>query len=221
MATYVNGKRVKGKITKPIIINVYSDEGVLQEVTTGGFLGTIAMKVLGKIATGLGLFRGKQYPVTVKVNTLGTVPPQLEYRGNHEEELDKQVNALAVIDQDRADKLTPDEQAQLASISTVALHQAVVTALETTPRVWTPFVDACQDADQKLGLPLYHTVPIYAEVEGTKAVGCDVRVEVNGARFNFGEGGYKHCTDGRVLHQFHADAAIGVFPDGELYYPQD
>ena len=208
------------KVTKPILINVYEYEGVLDEVTTGAFLGTIPMsEVAGKVATGTGVFRGKQYPVTVEVNSLGTVPPQKEYRGNQDVEVDEQVNALAVIDQDRVDKLDDEAKAKLVSIGTVELHKYVTDALTATPRVWSPFIDACQDADQKLGLPKYHSVPIYGEVEGNKAIGCDVRVTINGAMFTFGEGSAKHCTDGRTLYQFWADAAVGVFPDGDLYYP--
>jgi len=216
-----DSKRTK-KVMKSILINVYEYEGVVDEVTTGGFLGVIPMEqqdVPGPVYAGQGTFRGKQYPVSVAINSLGTVPARIEYRGDSEVITDEQVNALAVIDRDRLDKLTPEERATLLSIGMVKLHTYVTEAINATPRVWTPFVDACQDADQKLGLPQYHTEPIYKPVEGKKAIGCDVRVNINGAQFVFGEGGFEHCTDGRKLYQFWTDAAIGVFPDGEVYYP--
>jgi len=221
MATYRNGKKVKAPITKNIIINVYSDEGVLQKVTTGGFLGVIPMTVEGKVARGTGSFRGKTYPVEVAVGSLGTVPPQKEYQGNTFVEQDKTVNALDYIDYDRVEKLSDEEKATLSAIGTKAIHATVVNALEAAPRVWTPFIDACQDADQELELPKMVEVPNYVEIEGRKAIGCSVIVDVNGARFLFGEGERKHCSDGCSLYQFWAPAAVGIFPDGDIYYPID
>lgn len=221
MAKYVNGKKVKEPITKNIIINVYSYEGVLDGVTTGGFLGAIPMTVEGKVAQGTGSFMGKTYPVEVAVGSLGTVPTQKEYIGNKYVEQDKTVNALDYVDFDRVAKLTDEEKATLSAISTKAIHATVINALEASPRVWTPFIDACQDADQELELPQMVEVPDYVEVEGRKAVGCNVIVDINGARFLFGEGERKHCADGRELYQFWAPAAVGIFPDGEAYYPTD
>lgn len=221
MAKYVNGKKVAEPITKNIIINVYSDEGVLQKVTTGGFLGVIPMTVEGKVARGTGSFRGKTYPVEVAVGSLGTVPPQKEYQGNTFVEQDKIVNALDYIDYDRIEKLTAEEKATLSAISTKAIHATVVNALEANPRVWTPFIDACQQVDQELELPQMVEVPNYVEVEGHKAIGSSVIVDINGARFLFGEAEVRHCADGSMLYQFVAPAAVGVFPDGDLYYPID
>ena len=209
------------RITKPIIINVYTFQGVLETVTTGGFLGTIVMLIQGKIAQGLGLFRGKHYPVTVTVGTLGTVPPMREYQGDQEAEDNRMVNALQFIDQDRKDKLTNEERSTLACIWTKDLHKKVTDALEAEPRVWTAMLDACQQADQALGLPQHHMEPVYNDMPGRKAIGCDVRVDVNGAQFLFGEAAYTTCKDGRDLYQFTTDAAIGVFPDGDMYYPVD
>lgn len=214
MATYRNGKKVKAPITKNIIINVYQADGEVIDITTGGFLGTIPM-VDGK---GVGSFRGKTYPVEVKVTSLGTVPTQKEFQGNKFVEQDKTVNALDCLDYDRREKLTDEERATLSSISTKAIHSIVVNALEASPRVWTPFIDACQNADQELELPQMVEVPDYVEVEGRKAIGCNVVADINGARFLFGEGERKHCKDSD-LYQFVAAAAIGIFPDGDLYYP--
>ena len=210
-------KKAKAPITKNIIINVYAKDGEVASITTGGFLGTIPM-VDGK---GVGTFRGKTYPVEVAVNGLGTVPPQKEYRGNKFVEQDKIVNALDYVDYDRVAKLTDEEKATLSAISTKSIHAVVVNALEASPRVWTPFIDACQDADQELELPQMVEVPDYEEIEGRKAIGCNVVVDVNGARFLFGEGGFVRCADGRNLYQFWAAAAIGIFPDGDIYYPND
>lgn len=221
MAKYRNGKKVAEPVTKPIIINVYNVEGVLDSVTTGGFLGSIGMTVEGKVAQGTGSFRGKTYPVQVAVNFLGTVPNQKEFVGNKYVEKDKIVNALDYVDLDRVDKLTDEEKATLSSIGTKAIHATVVNALEANPRVWTPFIDACQQVDQELGLPQMAQVPDYMEVEGHKAIGCNVVADINGARFLFGEGERKHCADGRDLYQFVAAAAVGIFPDGDFYYPAD
>lgn len=219
MAKYVNGKKVAEPITKNIIINVYNSEGVLEAVTTGGFLGTIPMTVEGKVARGTGSFRGKTYPIEVSVNFLGTVPNQKEFVGNKYVEKDTIINALDYVDLDRAEKLTDAEKATLSAISTKVIHATVVNALEANPRVWTPFIDACQQVDQELELPQMAQVPDYVEVEGHKAIGCNVVADINGARFLFGEGERKHCADGRDLYQFVAAAAVGIFPDGEVYYP--
>lgn len=221
MTKYRNGKKVAEPITKNIIINVYSDEGVLDKVTTGGFLGAIPMTVEGKVARGTGTFRGKEYPVEVAVTSLGTVPTQKEFQGNTFVEQDRVVNALDYVDLDRAGKLTDDEKATLSAISTKAIHSIVVNALEANPRVWTPFIDACQQVDQDMALPKMVEVPSYIEVEGRKAIGCNVVVDINGARFLFGEAERKHCADGRTLYQFWTAAAIGIFPDGDVYYPND
>ena len=221
MAKYRNGKKVAEPITKNIIINVYDTEGVLTNVTTGGFLGVIPMTVEGKVARGTGSFRGKTYPVEVAVGSLGTVPPQKEFQGNTFVEQDKMVNALDYIDFDRIEKLSDEEKAILSAIGTKELHSVVINALEASPRVWTPFIDACMDADQKLELPLMVEVPNYVEIAGHKAIGCNVIVDINGARFLFGEGEYKECADGRDLYQFWAPAAVGIFPDGDIYYPID
>lgn len=219
MAKYRNGKKVVEPVTKPIILNVYEQEGVLETVTTGGFLGVIPMTTEGKVATGEGVFRGKVYPVAVTVGSLGDVPPQKEYQGNTYVEQDKIINALDYVDLDRAEKLTEEEKATLSSISTKAIHATVVKALEANPRVWTPFIDACQQVDQDLDLPQMVEVPNYIEIEGHKAIGCNVVVDINGARFLFGEGEFKRCSNGLNLYQFTAQAAVGIFPDGELYYP--
>lgn len=233
MAKYVNGKKVAEPITKNIIINVYNYEGVLDKVTTGGFLGSVDMTVDGKVAQGTGSFQGKTYPVEVTVNFLGTVPPQKEYQGNTFVERDMIVNALDYVDLDRAEKLTDEEKATLSAISTKDIHGDVVAYL-TNPYItkkdangkeikvrapWTPWLDACQQVDQELELPQMVEVPDYVEVEGHKAIGCNVVADINGARFLFGEGERKHCADGRDLYQFVAAAAVGIFPDGELYYP--
>lgn len=204
-------------VTKNIIINVYAKETVVDEITTGGFLGVIPMTD----GRGVGTFRGKVYPVEVEVNSLGTVPPQKEYRGNKTVEADKIVNALNNMDFDRIEKLTEDEKDRLSAIGTIELHGVVVEALEAVPRIWTPFIDACQQADRELELPQYKEEPVYVEIQGRKAVGCDVRVDVNGARFLFGEGGFVQCSDGRDLYQFWTEAAVGIFPDGDLAYPND
>ena len=82
MAKYVNGKKVAEPITKPIIISVYENEGLVEKVTTGGFLGTIDLTQDGKTFSGTGKAKGGSYPVVITVDSLGVVPPQKEYRGN-------------------------------------------------------------------------------------------------------------------------------------------
>jgi len=210
-------KATKG--TKPIIINVYADEAKnVTKVTTGGFLGTIDMTLDGNNASGIGVFRGRKYPVSVTVSSLGTVPPQKEYRGDDYVENDRIINALEGIDDERQDLLTRAEVAKLSTISTKELHKIVTDALSIEPRVWNPFLDACMQADQEFDLPEMVTVPVYAEIEGRKAIGCVITADVNGARFLFGEGEFVHCTDGLNLYKFYTDAAIDIFPSAADYY---
>jgi hypothetical protein len=218
--------RKTAAITKTIEIYVYEKDGRVDEIMTGGFLGDIAINGAG---LGFGNFRGKKYPISVEVNSLGTVPPQKEYRGNHDVESSVVLDATPFISEDKLEKLDSDSVKILRAISTKDIHREIVDYLtdpnlyEETGKVvgrkpWTAWLDALQEADQTLQLPKYVSEPIYVDIEGKKAIGTDVRVNVNGARFLFGEGGCVPCS-GRKLYHFWCEAAIGVFPDGDIYYP--
>lgn len=225
MAKFKSRKKVVLKPqTKPIIINVYEKDGKIDEVTTGGFLGVIPMKLEfgpNAFATGVGRFRAKEYPIEVYINSLGTVPPQKEYIGNAFVEDDVVMDVTPYIDDYKLEALDDGQRALLHHISTKTIHATLISYMQADLKGvgWTPWLTAIQDADRALELPKSTWTPQYQEIEGRKAIGCDIVVDVNGARFLFGEGGFVHCS-GRNLYQFWTDAAVGVFPDGDIiYYP--
>lgn len=226
MARFTNKKKVASKkITKPIIVNVYEKDGVINEVTTGGFLGVIPMNLIfgpNPFATGVGIFKGKNYPIEVYVNSLGNVPTQKEYIGNAFVEDDVVMDVTPYISDYRLEALDEAQRVTLTHISTKMLHKEILSYIMGNHNGvgWTPWLSAIQEADQVLGLPKSTWTPQYQDVEGRKAIGCDIVVDVNGARFLFGEGGFVRCA-GRNLYQFWTDAAIGVFPDGDKYYPAE
>lgn len=223
MAKYVNGKLVVEKITKPIIFNLYIKNGQLSRVTTGAFLGTIPMvETMKNVYEGTGKFRGKTYPVQVSALALGSVPPMMEYQGNEEVEADRIIDATQYISDYRLEKLNEGQIATLHGISTKALHKELVDwheaqGVKATP--WNEWLDALGEVDQALELPEYTTKPIYVEIAGRKVVGADIRATVNGATFAFGEGEFKNCSNDESLLQFNVKAAVGIFPDGDIYYP--
>jgi hypothetical protein len=175
MALFRKKEKVEKVVKKPALVEIYKWQDGTVEVYNGGTIPTIVDE------EGDFPFMGKECEVTILDE--GSVPDEKWQTGVKQVLVvdDKSVNALEVIDGDRVDKLSDEEKEKLEWITYKEIHATVVNALESGAE-WTPFIDACQDADQKFGLPKSHyaIVKVYENRPGRTVVGFDVRLFVGG-----------------------------------------
>jgi hypothetical protein len=163
-------------VERPVLVEVYKWLDGTIEVYNGG---TIATPVDSE---GRFTFNGKSCEVHV-LNDGWAVAEKRQTGG--EQVLvteNKIVDATTIIDPERLARLTDDEKDILSAISYVEIHETVIDALEATTRKWTAFVDACQDADQKLKLPKssYLYVPKFKWEDGRTVIEFDVHLAIDG-----------------------------------------
>lgn len=229
--------------TKPIQFGFYQEDHGIGKVVTGGWLESIELaKQSDGLYHGEGLFYGKTYPIIAEINNVGTIPLYRAFLYNTEEldPIQPVVDFTAFLEDYRLEKLTPEERTKLSAMTLADTHDAdgkLVKGLHSIQKdffeahlgnwvaYWNPWIDAVNSIMQKdngmtddFPKRRYIVVPKYRDEDGHKVVGADVALYVNGAKFVAGEGGVSRCN-GATYKYFTWDAAVGVFPDGELHYP--
>lgn len=162
-------------VERPVLLELYKWQDGTIEVYNGGTIPTLVDE------DGDFEFMGKMCEATILDE--GSVPDEKWQTGVKQILVteNKSVNALEVIDADRIDKLSDDEKEKLEWITYKEIHSTVVNALESGAE-WTPFIEACAQADQILKLPRSHYAieKVYENRPGRTVVGFDVRLFVGG-----------------------------------------
>lgn len=229
--------------TKPIQLGFYQLDDGVGKVVTGAWLGGIELyKQDDGTYRSEGVFYGKAYPIIADIKNAGTIPLYRRFICNTEEPDPVQpvVNFLPWLEDYRLEKLTPEERAKLSAMTLEDTHDAegkVVRGLHGIQidyfhshvanfyEGWTPWIDAVNSImqngngiNEEFPKQRFIVVPHYQDENGHKVVGADITLYVNGAKFVAGEGGVSYCN-GATYKYFTWDAAMGIFPDGELHYP--
>lgn len=175
MALFKKKEKAVKVTARPVLLELYKWQDGTVEVYNGGTVPTLVDE------DGDFEFMGKECEATILDE--GSVPDEKWQTGVKQVLVteNKSVNALEVIDADRIDKLSDDEKEKLEWITTKELHATVVDALEANAE-WTPFIEACSQAVQALGLPKSHYAieKVYENRPGRTVVGFDVRLFVGG-----------------------------------------
>lgn len=234
---------VKTPQTNPIQVGFYEENGEVVKVMTGAWLTSVELfKKEDGAYVGEGEFMGKKYPIVAEIRAVGTIPDYMwhQYDTQELDPIQPVVSFLPWLEDYRRVKLTTYEVAFLSACTLADTQDAkgnLVKGIHSIQKdffndnlgnwtaKWTPFIDAVNsimqsDNGMTDGFPKrrYISVPHYEKQDGHKVVGADVRLSVNGAQFLAGEGGVSRCN-GAIYKYFTWDAAMGIFPDGLIYYP--
>jgi len=241
---YLRAKKAqKVPQTRPIQVGFYEENGAIAKVVTGAWLtGVELFKQPDGTYAGEGLFHGKTYPILAEIKAVGTVPLYRRFLYNTEEldPVQPVENFLPFLEDYRLEALTSAQRSFLSACTLADTHDVeghLIKGLHSIQKeffeanlgnwaaTWNPWIDAVNSimqgdngANDDFPKRKYVVVPHYQDEDGHKVVGADVRLSVNGAQFVAGEGGVSYCN-GSVYKYFTWDAAVGVFPDGEVYYP--
>lgn len=245
---YLRARKARKAAKVPQVNNIQfgfyeGTDGQIVKAVTGAWLGSIELfKQPDGTYAGEGEFRGKKYPIVAEIAAQGNIPIYQAFRYNEQvlDPMQPVVNFMPFLEDYRAERLTADERAFLSACTLADTHDAdgsVIKGLHSIQKDffnanlgnwvanWTPLIDAVNsimqsDNGMNEDFPKrrYIIVPHYEPEDGHKVVGADVRLHVNGAQFVAGEGGVSRCN-GDLYKYFTWEAAMGIFPDGDVYYP--